>query len=99
MTTLSAWKFHVELNETPKKGKTEMPEYWKKVHNEALAGMQTLIDYYKHDTVEDKCSDMECALAYVMKHGSCKMAAKAIGYFSDYKWATHEIAAHSVAKV
>ena len=75
-----------------------MHEYYKKVHDNALAGMQALVDHYKHDKVEDDCSDMECALAYVMKHGSCKMAAKAIGYFSDYKWAAHEIAAHAAMK-
>ena len=75
-----------------------MHEYWKEVHDKALAGMQGLIDKLTDDTVEDSCNDMECALAYVMKHGNCKMAAKAIGYFNDYKWAKHEIAAHNAAK-
>ena len=75
-----------------------MPEYWKKVHDEALAGMQTLVDLYKHDEVKDTCYDMECALAFVMKRGSCRIAAKAIGLFNDYKWAKHEIAAHQAEK-
>ena len=75
-----------------------MHEYWKKVHDDALAGMQSLIDKLTEDTVDDNCKDMECALAYVMKHGRCKMKAKAIGYFNDYKWAMHEIAAHEAAK-
>ena len=25
-----------------------MHEYWKKVHDEAVAGMQALVDYYRH---------------------------------------------------
>ena len=75
-----------------------MPEYWKMVHDDALAGMRALISVLKHDEVEDDCKDMECALAYVLRHGTCKMKAKAHGYFIDYKWATHEIAAHSAIK-
>lgn len=75
-----------------------MPEYWKKIHDEALAGMRMLIAVMKSDKVEDNCHDMECALAYVMHHGSCMAKAKAVGYFSDYKWATHEIAAHAAEK-
>jgi transposase len=84
--------------QTSNRKEKTMPEYWKKVHDEALAGMQTLVDLYKHDEVKDTCSDMECALAFVMKHGSYKIAAKAIGYFNDYKWAKHEIAAHKAEK-
>ena len=75
-----------------------MHEYWKKVHDDALAGMRTLIAVLKSDKVEDSCEDMECALAYVMRHGNCKAKAKAMGYFVDYKWAKHEIAAHAMEK-
>lgn len=74
-----------------------MQEYWKEVHDKALDGMRMLVSVLKNDKVEDNCEDMECALAYVMRHGTCKMKAKAMGCFFDYKWAAHEIKAHSMA--
>ena len=71
-----------------------MEEYWKKVHDDALARMRALV---AGNVVKDNCDDMRCALAYVMKHGSCKDAAEAMDAFVDYKWAMHEMAAHSSA--
>jgi len=69
-----------------------MHEYWKRVRDDALAGMRKLLDGYMK--VEDTCEGMHGALAYVMKHGNGQEKADAIAHFDDYKWAAHELAAH-----
>ena len=75
-----------------------MEKYWQKVHDEALAGMQAIISKLSDNKVDDNCDDMECALAFVLRHGTCKMKARAHACFVDYKWAKHEIAAHAAMK-
>ena len=71
-----------------------MHEYYKAVHDEALAGMRRVVG----QEVEDSCTDMKCGLEYVLKHKSAKHVADAIDYYVDYKWAKHEIAAHAAEK-
>ena len=73
-----------------------MEEYWKKVHDDALAGMRGILDGWRG--VEDTCEGMEEALACVMRHGSGREKADAIRLFGDYMWAAHERAAHDAAK-
>ena len=71
-----------------------MGEYYKKVHDEALAGMRRVVG----QEVEDNCTDMKCGLEYVKKHKTAKQFVEALDYYIDYKWAKHEIAAHGMAK-
>ena len=74
-----------------------MDEYWKKVHDKALADMRKVLDGYM--AVEDTCEGMHKALAYVMRHGNGQEKADAIAAFDDYKWVAHEIAAHNAEVV
>ena len=71
-----------------------MHEYYKHVHDEALAGMRRVVG----QEVEDSCADMKCGLEYVKKHKTTKRFIEALDYYFDYKWAKHEIAAHAAEK-
>ena len=70
-----------------------MHEYWKKVHDEALAGMRRVTG----QEVEDTLADMKRGWEYAKKHGTFKQASDAADYYIDYKWVCHEKAAHAAS--
>lgn len=71
-----------------------MHEYYQRVKDEALAGMRRVVG----QEVEDTCADMKRGWEFARKNLTFKQASDAADYYIDYKWASHEIAAHKAMK-
>ena len=71
-----------------------MMEYYKQTKEAALRALGSVL----HQPVEDDHEAVHSALAAILKHGTSGEAAKAICAVTSWKWAHHEIEAHTAVK-
>jgi hypothetical protein len=71
-----------------------MMEYYKQVKESALRALGSVVE----QPVEDDHESVHAALAHALKHETCEKAAKAICAVTSWKWAHHEIEAHTAVK-